>query len=464
MGRDLPSCIERGLHFAEHTGDGYQQHERAKDSGQNTGCFIARLGKHCLDKFATLFSKNSINAGYRVLVTSVVPAALVNAENRTRALMNKEKLRRSYPVTGAETAPQLPFTEQSQNGKQSDKREIPRLDNHENEFYEDGLERLAFASPTDVADRPRHEPPFDLVIVDEASRMSAAELLLVATKGKQIVVIGDSRQLGAPACRIDAYAHVLSLGLPHLPLSSHYRSKHPDLIRWSNRFLYDDALRTVPSRQTLHSRGATNNSVVRHGVSLTLCTDPAIDRTRDGIINHDEASLVAKRLAAHARAITAGEDTRSVLAIGATTAQAKAIRAATAAEFERQNIDANVMNNSAEPTAYVVDGATGRTASMSFTSTVPSSFMRVVGMRNITVNGSSKAAAPFPPFIDFYLLLDNTPSMGVGATPTDIATMINNTPDQCAFACHDISAGSSDYYSLVKRLGIISHSRFRSGS
>ena len=108
----------------------------------------------------------------------------------------------------------------------------------------------------------------------------------------------------------------------------------------------------------------------------------------------------------------------------------------------------------ASVTANVVDGATGRTANLSYTATVPTSFMGVVGVRNITVNGSATAAAPFPPFIDFYLLLDNTPSMGVGATPTDVATMVNNTPDQCAFACHDISAGSNDYYSLAKRLGV----------
>jgi hypothetical protein len=44
-----------------------------------------------------------------------------------------------------------------------------------------------------------------------------------------------------------------------------------------------------------------------------------------------------------------------------------------------------------------------------------------------------------PLYIDFYLLLDNSPSMGVGATPADVAKMVNNTPDACAFACHDTS-------------------------
>ena len=43
--------------------------------------------------------------------------------------------------------------------------------------------------------------------------------------------------------------------------------------------------------------------------------------------------------------------------------------------------------------------------------------------------------------------------MGVGATPADVNTMVNNTPDQCAFACHDLS-NSNSYYNLAKSLGV----------
>ena len=54
-----------------------------------------------------------------------------------------------------------------------------------------------------------------------------------------------------------------------------------------------------------------------------------------------------------------------------------------------------------------------------------------------------------PLYIDFYLLLDNSPSMGVGATPADVTTMVNNTSDSCAFACHDFN-DSNNYYNLAK--------------
>src|SRR5664280_638784 len=104
--------------------------------------------------------------------------------------------------------------------------------------------------------------------------------------------------------------------------------------------------------------------------------------------------------------------------------------------------------------AKVTDGGTGRTAVVNYTASVPTAFMGIVGYNNIAIAGSSTAASAIPTYIDFYLLLDNTPSMGVGATPADVTTMVNNTPDQCAFACHDLSAAPNDYYSLAKKLGV----------
>lgn len=98
---------------------------------------------------------------------------------------------------------------------------------------------------------------------------------------------------------------------------------------------------------------------------------------------------------------------------------------------------------------------TGRsvTSTVSFTASVPTHFMGLFGYASLPIKGSSSAANDLPVFIDFYLLLDNTPSMGVAATPADIAKMVSNTPDQCAFACHDLS-NSNDYYRLAKNLGV----------
>jgi hypothetical protein len=93
------------------------------------------------------------------------------------------------------------------------------------------------------------------------------------------------------------------------------------------------------------------------------------------------------------------------------------------------------------------------TSTVSFTAKVPTRFMGLFGKDKLSISGSSTAANGTPLYADFYLLLDNTPSMGVGATPADIATMVANTPDQCAFACHDLS-DPNNYYNLAKKLGV----------
>jgi Flp pilus assembly protein TadG len=105
-------------------------------------------------------------------------------------------------------------------------------------------------------------------------------------------------------------------------------------------------------------------------------------------------------------------------------------------------------------TATVTKTNSQLTSTVEFTATLPTALMEVLGWKSLTVTGSSSAANGAAAFIDFYLLLDNTPSMGVAATPNDVATMVNNTPDQCAFACHDKNGEPNDYYSLAKRLGV----------
>ena len=89
-----------------------------------------------------------------------------------------------------------------------------------------------------------------------------------------------------------------------------------------------------------------------------------------------------------------------------------------------------------------------------YTASVPIAFMGVVGHRQRHHFRIVDGGSAIPTYIDFYLLLDNTPSMGVGATPADVTTMVNNTPDQCAFACHEMDISPNDYYGLAKKLGV----------
>jgi len=80
---------------------------------------------------------------------------------------------------------------------------------------------------------------------------------------------------------------------------------------------------------------------------------------------------------------------------------------------------------------------------VSFSATVPTTFMKVVGFQNITVTGTSKASASLPPYLDFYLLLDVSGSMGLPSTTAEAVRMQNINPDNfrqyptgCTLACH----------------------------
>lgn len=89
--------------------------------------------------------------------------------------------------------------------------------------------------------------------------------------------------------------------------------------------------------------------------------------------------------------------------------------------------------------------------------TVPTTLSKVLGQNLIQVAGQAIVEYQTEIYRDFYLLLDNTPSMGVGATPSDVATMVSNTSDKCAFACHIVNKGKEDkksYYNLAKNLGV----------
>jgi Flp pilus assembly protein TadG len=93
------------------------------------------------------------------------------------------------------------------------------------------------------------------------------------------------------------------------------------------------------------------------------------------------------------------------------------------------------------------------TITVSVSGSVKTTFLNVANIDHIDVGATNTVTSPLT-YVNFYLLLDNTPSMGVGATTSDINTMVAHTPDQCAFACHDLSTYPNDYYSLAKKLGV----------
>jgi Flp pilus assembly protein TadG len=106
-------------------------------------------------------------------------------------------------------------------------------------------------------------------------------------------------------------------------------------------------------------------------------------------------------------------------------------------------------------TVTVTPGATTliRDVSVTYSSSVNTIFAQVLGKSALPVSGISQASARAPPNIDFYVLLDNSPSMALPATQAGITQMQNLTPNEtlmtndtsggCAFACHQASTNTN---------------------
>lgn len=104
------------------------------------------------------------------------------------------------------------------------------------------------------------------------------------------------------------------------------------------------------------------------------------------------------------------------------------------------------------PTINVVDSGLQRTITVSYTAQSVNNFPGVLGQQNWQIQGTSTARASSAPNMNFYLMMDDSPSMGIGATYNDIANLIAYTApanqvvkssQNCGFACHETSPSSN---------------------
>lgn len=166
-------------------------------------------------------------------------------------------------------------------------------------------------SPMSVA---AYLPPgtldFDLVVFDEASQVKPVEAFGALLRGRQAVVVGDSKQL-PPTSFFDSVVgdgedeeaseagdveSVLELfkskQAPERMLRWHYRSRHESLIAVSNREFYENRLVTFPSPDA-----------DRAEVGLAYHHLPDAHYDRGGRrANRAEARAVAQAVMEHARA------------------------------------------------------------------------------------------------------------------------------------------------------------------
>lgn len=104
-------------------------------------------------------------------------------------------------------------------------------------------------------------------------------------------------------------------------------------------------------------------------------------------------------------------------------------------------------------TADVSNSGTKIVSKINYTADIQTIFGGLLTKKAWTVNGTASASVDIDNPVDFYLLLDNSPSMGLAATTDAIEAMVAKTPDRCAFACHSLN-DADNYYNLAKANGI----------
>lgn len=162
-------------------------------------------------------------------------------------------------------------------------------------------------------------------------------------------------------------------------------------------------------------------------------------------IDYGSGSAVKAKLDGVADAASLSAVSYSALSLNATTAQTNALAA-----FNAQVAHVPRMTSVA-PTVTVTDGSTGRTAVVSYSAVVPTSFMGLLGKPTLTVTGQSTAASSAV-YIDIYSLLDDSPSMGLAAT-TAGQNQLAGLTGGCAFGCHE-SGSSNDNYTIARNNNI----------
>lgn len=171
-------------------------------------------------------------------------------------------------------------------------------------------------------------------------------------------------------------------------------------------------------------------------IPLTLATGMAVDYAR--------AARLQTKLNAAADAAALQAVSKQMMLQTNQTAHDTAV-----AFFNSQttNLPGLIYTTSASNPNVVITGGVGasntRTAVVTYTARSQNAFSGVLGMSSVEIGGTSTATSSQAPNIDFYVMLDTSPSMLLPATTAGLATMTTATSG-CAFACHQTNTTSSD--------------------
>ena len=90
-------------------------------------------------------------------------------------------------------------------------------------------------------------------------------------------------------------------------------------------------------------------------------------------------------------------------------------------------------------------------STVNYVTDLPTVFMKLAGLQTMRISGSAKAEFNVGEYYDVNVLVDNSPSMGIGASQADVDAM--EARMGCAFACHDAS-GNKNNLPVAMKMGV----------
>jgi Flp pilus assembly protein TadG len=163
------------------------------------------------------------------------------------------------------------------------------------------------------------------------------------------------------------------------------------------------------------------------------------------------------------QALQGAADTAAIAGASVYLNAGYATQATTAATNYLTTAVTHLPANNGVTTSVSLSGSSPFTVTVNASASINSTFNALI-QKTIAVSVMATANGPSNPNIDFYMLLDSSPSMGIAATQSGINTMVANTSTQggCAFACHEThpstdnlgNPGGEDNYTLARNLGV----------
>jgi Flp pilus assembly protein TadG len=188
-------------------------------------------------------------------------------------------------------------------------------------------------------------------------------------------------------------------------------------------------------------------------ITFGICSVPLLTAVGAGIDYSLATRMKAKLQSAADAAAVASISAKSPGFMAASAMQTDGSVAAGVADAN--NVFNGIMNTIQGYTNLQVTSVVTKTgikinSSVTFSAQVPTTFMRLAGFTALTVNGVSSAGGSLPPYLDFYVTLDVSGSMGLPSTGAEATRFQNMNPDNyrqyptgCTLACHFAAQNSA---------------------